>query len=101
MKYENVKFNVGDKQFDVIHCLDDEQLSDFVSKACVQLCPELTKSLIQIVRELITIREITDLKNAEITRLTEELATSKKKNFEQDVKICKLDFRNRSDYDIL
>ena len=49
--------------------LTDEQLSDFSSRACVQLCPELTKSLIQIVREFIAIREINEKYNAEIERL--------------------------------
>lgn len=42
-----------------------------------------------------------DIKNREIEWLMRENAALKKKIFEQDVKICKLDFRNRSDYDIL
>ena len=58
--------------------LTDEQLSDFLSRACVQLNPELTQSLIQIVRELIAIRELnekyetlTDLQEANVNSMFE------------------------------
>jgi hypothetical protein len=36
--------------------LTDEELSDFVQRACVQLCPELTQQLMSVVTELVNYR---------------------------------------------
>jgi hypothetical protein len=37
--------------------LTDEELSDFVQRACVQLCPELAQQLMSVVVELSNYRE--------------------------------------------
>jgi hypothetical protein len=36
--------------------LTDEELSDFIQRACVQLCPELAQQLMSVVVELIGYR---------------------------------------------
>ena len=37
--------------------LTDEELSDFLQRACVQLCPELARQLVSVVVELVGYRE--------------------------------------------
>ncbi len=37
--------------------LTDEELSDFLQRACVQLCPELSRQLMSVVVELASYRE--------------------------------------------